>query len=49
MIVNARMAVLKANDSTDCSKIRRRIARLVTATSARAPGDPDQITTRAPR
>ena len=34
LMVNARMAVLKANDSSDCSKTRRRIACVETLTSA---------------
>ena len=33
-MVNARMAVLKANDSNDCSKTRRCIACVETLTSA---------------
>ena len=33
MIENARMVVLKTNDSSDCQSTRRRIGRVVTATS----------------
>jgi hypothetical protein len=34
LTVNAGMVVLKTNESTDCSNTRRRIGRVVMATSA---------------
>ena len=39
LIVNARMAVLKANDITDCNSTRRRIGRLVAAVTGHSPID----------